>query len=69
VGDKQLARSTKVLVLEIVGTVFIIFLGSALHFTYALSGNQPFIGFFSAVDEAVWEHLKLAFWPSLFYAC
>jgi hypothetical protein len=66
-GDKRLVRSKNVLAMEIVGTIFIVFLGSALHFTYALSGNQPFVGFFSAVDEAVWEHLKLAFWPSLFW--
>jgi hypothetical protein len=56
-----------VLFLEIVGTIFIILLGSALHFTYALSGNNPLVGFFSAVNESVWEHLKLAFWPSLFW--
>ena len=53
--------------LELVGTVFIIFLGSALHFTYALSGNNPLVGFFSAVNESVWEHLKLAFWPSFLW--
>jgi uncharacterized membrane protein YoaK (UPF0700 family) len=47
--------------------VFIIFLGSALHFTYALSGNNPLVGFFSAVNESVWEHLKLAFWPALLW--
>jgi hypothetical protein len=48
--------------------VFIIFLGSALHFTFELSGGQPAVGIFSAVNESVWEHLKLAYWPTLFYA-
>lgn len=62
-----MVKSKNVLVMEIVGTVFIILLGSALHFTYALSGNQPLVAFFSAVNEAVWEHLKLAFWPSLLW--
>ena len=57
--------SKKVLVSEIVGTVFIIFLGSAFHFTYDLSGKLAIVGAFSAVNESVWEHLKLAFWPSL----
>jgi hypothetical protein len=65
--DNLLVKNRNALVLEIVGTIFIIFLGSALHFTYALSGDNPFVGFFSAVDESVWEHLKLAFWPSLFW--
>jgi Family of unknown function (DUF6512) len=67
VSDRHLVKSKNVLVMEIVGTAFIIFLGSALHFTYALSGNQPLVAFFSAINEAVWEHLKLAFWPSLLW--
>jgi len=57
----------KILLYEIIGTVFIIFLGSAMHFTYELSGNQAIVGAFSAVNESVWEHLKLAFWPSLIW--
>jgi len=57
----------KVLIYEIVGTVFIIFIGSAFHFTYELSGKLAIVGAFSAVNESVWEHLKLAFWPSLIW--
>ena len=57
----------KVLLFEIVGTLFIIFLGAAVHFTFALSGNNPVVGAFSAVNESVWEHLKLPFWPSIFW--
>jgi len=56
-----------VLILEIIGTLFVIFLGTALHFTFALSGNSPIVGSFSAVNESVWEHVKLPFWPSLFW--
>jgi hypothetical protein len=62
------ATNKTVLIYELIGMVFIIFLGSALHFTFALSGNHPIVGAFSAVNESVWEHLKLAFWPSLFLA-
>jgi hypothetical protein len=43
----------------------IILLGSGLHFTFEWSGNQAIVGLFSAVNESVWEHLKLAFWPTL----
>jgi lysylphosphatidylglycerol synthetase-like protein (DUF2156 family) len=57
----------KVLALEIAGTLFIIFLGTALHFTFDFSGKNPFVGSFSAVNESVWEHLKLPFWPSLLW--
>ncbi len=60
------AKNKTVFIYEFIGIIFIIFLGSALHFTFALSGNQPIVGAFSAVNESVWEHLKLAFWPSLF---
>jgi hypothetical protein len=62
-----LIKNRKVLILEIIGTLFVIFLGTALHFTFALSGNNPIVGSFSAVNESVWEHLKLPFWPSLFW--
>jgi len=62
-----LIRDRKILALEIVGTIFIIFLGTALHFTFAFSGHNPLVGSFSAVNESVWEHLKLPFWPSLLW--
>jgi hypothetical protein len=52
---------------ELAGMVFIILLGSALHFTFEWSDNQPIVGVFSAVNESVWEHLKIAFWPALLY--
>ncbi|MCX8182710.1 MAG: DUF6512 family protein [Candidatus Methanomethyliaceae archaeon] len=58
----------KILMLELLGILFIVLLGSALHFTYDLSGNNPIVGAFSAVNESVWEHLKLAYWPALLYA-
>lgn len=48
--------------------IFIIILGSVLHFTFEWSGNQPLVGLFSAINESVWEHLKLAFWPALLFA-
>jgi hypothetical protein len=52
---------------EFVGIIFIIILGSMLHFTFELSGENILVGIFSAVNESVWEHLKLAFWPALLY--
>jgi len=55
------------LAIEIIGTVVIILLGSAFHFTFELSNNNPIIGSFSAVNESIWEHLKLVFWPSLIW--
>jgi len=62
----QVSRRS-VLVYELVGMVFITFLGSMLHFTFELSGGNPVVGAFSAVNESVWEHLKLVFWPALLF--
>jgi hypothetical protein len=50
--------------LEPFGVVFIVALGSLLHFTFEASGQAWWVGIISATDESVWEHLKLAFWPS-----
>lgn len=56
-----------VLAYEVAGAVFIIILGSALHFTFELSGGSALVGAFSAVNESVWEHLKLVFFPALLF--
>ncbi len=53
---------------ELAGIVFIVIVGSLLHFTFELSGHHPVVGAFSAVNESVWEHLKLGFWPALLWA-
>lgn len=51
-------RNTQILV-----TVISILLGSLLHFVCQWSGENVIIASFSAVNESVWEHLKLAFFP------
>ena len=38
-------------------------LGTLLHFVYEWTGENPVAAVFSAVNESVWEHLKLLFWP------
>ncbi|MCS7117495.1 MAG: DUF6512 family protein [Thaumarchaeota archaeon] len=53
---------------EIGGIFFIVFVGAALHFTYEWSGHNVVVGAFSAVNESVWEHLKLPFFPALMLA-
>jgi len=65
--NSNLPEKRSILWYEMIGMVFIILLGSMLHFTFEWSGNQPIVGIFSAVNESVWEHLKIAFWPALFY--
>lgn len=58
----------RVLKWEISGILFIILVGSFLHFAYALSGYWSPVAIIAAVNESVWEHLKLGIWPSLFFA-
>ena len=58
----------RILFYESAGIVFIIVLGSILHFTFEWSGHQAIVGVFSAVNESVWEHLKLGFWPAIVFA-
>ena len=54
-----------VLIFEIVSTIFIMILGTLLHFTYKWSNNNVIVGTFSAINESTWEHLKLIFFPML----
>ena len=57
-----------ILYYEILGMVFIIILGSLLHFTFEWSNYNSLVGIFSAVNESVWEHLKIGFWPTMLFA-
>jgi len=55
----------KILKLELIGALFIIIFGSLLHFTFDWFKNFWLVGIFSAVNESVWEHLKLAVIPAV----
>lgn len=51
-------------------SVFIMIAGTLLHFAYEWSGMNSIVAMFAAVNESVWEHLKLFFVPAfLFTAC
>jgi hypothetical protein len=58
----------KVLIWEIIGIIFITLLGSFMHFLFELTGSWPPIGAIAAVNESVWEHLKLGYWPLIIFA-
>ncbi len=63
--DTSVPSPVNIFYWEMWGILFIILLGSSLHFTFALSGDWIPLGIISAVKESVWEHLKLAFWPAI----
>ncbi len=49
------------------GILFTCIFGSLLHFVYKWTGETPLAALFSPVNESVWEHCKLLFFPSLLY--
>ncbi|MBR4720843.1 MAG: hypothetical protein IK057_03670 [Clostridia bacterium] len=52
----------------IIGIIFVSVLGTLFHFVYKWSGNNIFVGFFTPINESVWEHTKLLFFPMLIYS-
>ena len=50
---------------QIFSVLYTFVLGTLLHFTYRWSGENSFVAIFSAVNESVWEHLKLLYFPML----
>lgn len=56
-----------ILIVQLVGFIFISLFGSLLHFLFEISGNFYPVGAISAVNESVWEHLKMAYWPLVFF--
>ena len=61
-------KSSKLIKAQLIVILFSLILGTLLHFTYEWSLENAFIGSFSAVNESVWEHLKLVFYPMLIAA-
>lgn len=57
----------RILKWEMFGILFIFLLGSSLHFTFDLSGYWKPLALISGVNESVWEHLKIGFWPAFIW--
>ncbi len=53
---------------QLTGFVFVSVAGVLLHFLYDVSGASPIAAVFSGVNESTWEHMKLLYFPMLFYA-
>lgn len=53
---------------EITFCIFSLIAGVLLHFLYEWSGENYFAGLIAPVNESAWEHLKLLFFPVLFFS-
>ena len=51
---------------QIIGAVFTLIVGTLLHFVYGWFGGDVW-AIFGSVNESVWEHQKLVFWPMTFF--
>jgi len=50
------------------GIIFVSVVGTLLHFAYQWSGNNILVGLFTPINESIWEHTKLLFFPMLLYS-
>jgi hypothetical protein len=53
---------------ELTGIGVIFLMGSGFHFLFDAFGSNPIAGIFFPVNESVFEHLKLTFWPTIIWA-
>ena len=47
------------------GFIFVAVAGTLLHFVFDWTGGSPVAALFSAVNESIWEHMKLLFYPQV----
>lgn len=46
---------------------FLFIIGSLFHFAYDFTGENIIIGFFTPINESIWEHIKLILTPLLLW--
>lgn len=51
-----------------IGTIFVLITGTLAHFVYGWTGENQIIGLLTPVNESIWEHLKLIFFPMLLFS-
>lgn len=52
----------------IIGIFFALIIGTLAHFLYDWTGHNHIVGFFTPINESVWEHIKMLFFPMLLYS-
>ena len=46
---------------------FLFIIGSLFHFAYEFTGKNIIVGFFTPINESIWEHIKLILTPLLLW--
>ena len=52
----------------LIAFLFIGGIGTLMHFIYEWSGENPVVGFLAPINESIWEHQKLLFFPAIAYS-
>ncbi len=63
----KLNTKRNIIIFSLVGFAVTSILGALFHFLYDWT-HCPFIALFSAVNESTWEHMKIFFFPTFFFA-
>lgn len=50
------------------GIIFVLITGTLAHFLYDWTENNHLVGLFTPINESIWEHMKLLFFPMLLYS-
>lgn len=53
---------------QLAGFLFTAVVGTLLHFLFDWAGGNIAVALFSAVNESIWEHLKLLFYPMVAFS-
>lgn len=53
---------------QVAGFIFTCVLGTLLHFFFDFTGDGVVAALFSAVNESIWEHMKLLYYPMTVFA-
>jgi len=53
---------------EVAGWIGTGLLGPLLHFAYEWSGRNGVVAAVSTINESIWEHMKILFWPLVLLA-
>ena len=59
----ELTQLDKIKLFTALGVILTLIIGTINHFVYEWTGNNTLIGIFTATNESIWEHIKLALFP------